>query len=252
MAKELVKDINSRVNQIDMTGDSTVETLVSTIEDHDEAILHYMNNVIRPQIVQDGKVLHVNTTMGNRELWESIQSGIFYRDKNEKLTVPMIVLNRESVVPDRTFIQKIGSNLSESVYTITKPYTKEDPYTRFNSKTDIVPRNYYNIIVPDYVVITYSGIILTNYMENMNSVISSLIFANNSYWGKEFKQYKVVIDGLTNTSEITTDTERIIRNEFTLTVNGRLFSNTMNRMIVQQGKAHKIQKVKIVETVVKL
>lgn len=252
MAKELVKDINNRVNQIDMTGDSTMETLVNTIEDHDEAILYYMNNVIKPQIVQDGKVLHVNTTMGNRELWESIQSGIFYRDKNEKLTVPMIVLNRESVVPDRSFIQKIGSNLSESVYTFSKPYTKEDPFTRFNNKTDIVPRNYYNIIVPDYVVITYSGIILTNYMENMNSVIASLIFANTSYWGKDLNQYKVVIDGLTNTSEITTDTERIIRNEFTLTVNGRLFSNTMNRMIVQKGKTHKIQRVKIVESVVKL
>lgn len=252
MAKELLKDINNRVNQIDMTGDSTLETLVSNIEDHDEAILYYMNNRIKPQIVQDGKVLHVNTTMGNRELWESIQSSVFSRDKNEKLTVPMIVLNRESVVPDRTFIQKIGSNLSESVYTFTRDYTKEDPFSRFNNKSNIVPKNYYEIIVPDYVVITYSGVILTNYMENMNSIISSLIFANSSYWGKDSNQYKVIIDGLTNTSEITTDTERIIRNEFTLTVNGRLFSNTMNRMIEQKGKKHKIQTVRITETVVKL
>ena len=252
MAKQLVKDINAqRVNQIDMTGDSTIETLTSTIEDHDEAILHYMNNVIRPQISQDGKLLHVTTTMGNRELWESIQSGTFYRDKNEKLTVPMIVLNRESVVPDRSFIQKIGSNISESVYTFSKQYTQEDPYTRFNN-TNITPKDFYEIIVPDYVVITYSGVILTNYMENMNSVISSLIFENSSYWGKDSNKYKVVIDGLTNTSEITTDTERIIRNEFNLTVNGRLFSNTMNRMSVQRGKTHRLDVVKITETVVKL
>jgi hypothetical protein len=77
--------------------------------------------------------------------------------------------------------------------------------------------------MPDYVEINYECMGWTNYTEHLNTVIESLTFASDEYWGDKQKfKFSTSISDYNVVNEVGEGTERINRVEFTLNVKAYL------------------------------
>ena len=81
--------------------DDTVQDVSIGLQDHDEAIMYYFNNVIKPSVIINGNRTPVPIIYGAPERWKSVQKDGFYRDKEGKIQVPLIMFKRDSVEKQR-------------------------------------------------------------------------------------------------------------------------------------------------------
>ena len=89
-------DTQDRALQLDRSQD-TVEELKVGIKDIDTAIFYYFNEVLKPSVTQNGKVINVPVVYGSPERWKAMQKDGYYRDKNGKMQAPLIVFRRDSI-----------------------------------------------------------------------------------------------------------------------------------------------------------
>ena len=77
--------------------DDDIKDIYIGIQDHDEAIAYYFNNVIKPSIIKNDERIAVPLVYGNPERWKSVQRDGYYRDKEGKIQTPLIMFKRDSV-----------------------------------------------------------------------------------------------------------------------------------------------------------
>jgi hypothetical protein len=107
---------------------------------------------------------------------------------------------------------------------VTK-WSKDNRYTRFSLLGNTIKPKYeiYNITMPDYVEVNYECMGWTSYTEHLNTVIESLTFASDEYWGDKQKfKFNTTITEYNVVNEVGEGTERINRVEFTLNVKAYL------------------------------
>jgi hypothetical protein len=87
-------------------------------------------------------------------------------------------------------------------------------------------------VVPDYVTLTYSCIIFTDYVEQINPIIEAINFASDSYWG-DFSRFKfrAKVDSFTSTTEVTTTDGRAVKSTFNIILNGYIIPDVINKQI---------------------
>lgn len=217
----------------------------------DTAIISHLNQNLKPTIIQNNQQIVVETVFANQELFSNIQIDGYYRDKNEKLLSPLIILTRSSVEKNREYMQKLDANSPQNSYYFEKKYSAKNPYNKFTS--EVVPqKEFIKIAVPDYINITYSGIILTNYMEHQNTLIETILYASDSYWGKsdsnEYRFLTKLDSSFSDSSEISVDSERIIKSTFELKVSGYILPN-IQQANINNGKTHNLIHTKIVTNI---
>ena len=71
---------HNRSEELSSKGDKYKQFSVS-IQDVDEAILFYFENVIKPTVIQNGERIAVPLVYGSPERFKTIQKDGFYRDK---------------------------------------------------------------------------------------------------------------------------------------------------------------------------
>ena len=77
------------------------------IQDLDEAVFYYFQNVIKPFVYQNGERREVPVIYGAPERWKSFQRDGYYRDKEGAIMLPIIVIKRDSIAKDRTVANKL-------------------------------------------------------------------------------------------------------------------------------------------------
>ena len=92
----LLKDKVNRAN-VTRRDDDTTKNVTIGLQDHDEAIQYYMDNVIQPSIVKNGQRVKVPLVYANPERWKSVQRDGYYRDKEGKIQTPLIMFKRDSI-----------------------------------------------------------------------------------------------------------------------------------------------------------
>jgi hypothetical protein len=87
-------------------------------------------------------------------------------------------------------------------------------------------------VVPDYVTLTYSCIIFTDFVEQINPIIEAINFAGDSYWG-DFSRFKfrARIDQFSTVTEVNTTDGRAVRSTFNIILNGYIIPDTINKQI---------------------
>ncbi len=261
MAKELVKinepipndyvvektiPIRNRVLDIS-NKDEQIKNYNIGIEDHDKAVLWHIKNIIKPIIYQNSQLIEVPVFLGNREIWSSIQEYGYYRDKEEKLLLPVISIIRTNIKKNSEMNNKLDANSPHLFRVFEKTYTSKNKYSRFSVLENTIPtKELYAITVPDYVTISYSGVIMTNFTEHMNKLVEGFNYASNSYWGeKNGLKFLVKIDGFDDASEVDIGEERVIKSEFTIELNGYLLPETINKELNDIGKFYSKSKIVI-------
>ena len=62
------------------------------LKENDEAIVFYMENVIKPTVIQNGVVQKVTIYYGSPERWAQVQKEGYFRDLKGKIMMPVINL----------------------------------------------------------------------------------------------------------------------------------------------------------------
>lgn len=219
-----------RENQISLK-DDTVKLPTVSLRDIDEAIVYYFNNVIKPTVKQNGSVINVPVLYGSPERWASVQKNGFYRDKNGKLQVPLIMFRKQSIDKDRSLGNKLDGNEVNNFAIYEKKYSKRNIYDRFSLLTNRNPsQELYGVVIPDYVTVTYQCMIFTDYVEQCDKLIEALNFASDSYWGdKERYRFRARIDSYTPTIEMNQGQDRAVKATFSIVLHGYIITDTYNR-----------------------
>ena len=87
-------------------------------------------------------------------------------------------------------------------YPSVSRYSKKHKYDKFSAMTGTKrPVELFDVVMPDYVNITYEVIIWTDFTEHMNKIVEAFQYATDEYWGdKEGFKFRVKIDNFDNTT----------------------------------------------------
>jgi hypothetical protein len=195
-----------------------------TLMDLDSAIMFYFENVIQPSVEDNGENVKVPTMYASPERWKSIQRDGFLRDKKRQIITPVIAYRRTSIERDDSIPQdKLDANNPHLFYTFEKKYSQQNRYDNFQIQIGSFPqKEYYNVMLPDYVTLSYDFIIWTSYMEQMNSIVEKVVYSDGAYWGDPEKlRFRSRVESFTDATEIG-DTERLVRTNFSVTLRGYL------------------------------
>lgn len=226
--------------------EDTVKPFSLGFKEIDEAIVYYMDNVIKPTVIQNGVVQKVPFVYGSAERWKQIQKDGYYRDKKGKIMMPLITFKRNNIEKVRNLTNKIDANYPNNFNIFTKNYSLNNSYDNFNLLNNRKPEKvYYAVVVPDYVTITYDFIISTYYIEQMNKLIEAINYASDSYWGnpEQFK-FRARIDSFATPVEMPAEGERVVKSTFSLKLHGYIVPDNIQKQLASIEKYN--QKTKIV------
>jgi hypothetical protein len=219
----------NRSKDISRKNDKTKNISIG-LEDIDNAIQYYFDNVIKPNIIQNGNRVAVPVIYGSPEKWKAVQSDGFYRDIAGKIMAPLIMFKRTNVEKNRTLGNKLDGNEAHLFNVFETKYNQKNFYNKFDVLTNIIPsKQYYVSVVPDYVTVTYECILFTNFIEQNNKLIEAIEYASDSYWG-DFKRwhFRTKIDTFAITNIIEQEDDRVAKTNFNMTLNGYLIADSIN------------------------
>ena len=139
------------------------------------------------------------------------------------------MFKRTNVEKNRKLGNKLDANNPLNFGVFKKKYNKQNIYDKISTLINRAPVDeYYAVAVPDYVNLTYSCIIFTDYVEQMNKIVESINFASDAYWGDpERFQFRAMIDQYTNVTELVQGRDRVVRTTFDIQMLGHIISDSI-------------------------
>jgi len=230
----------NRGNQVSFRDDNTKPFSLG-FKEIDEAIFYYMENIIKPTVQQNGVVQKVPVIYGSPERWKQIQKDGYYRDKKGKIMMPLITFKRNNIERNKTLSRKLDANNPNNVQIFTKKYNNKDAYSNFDLLNNRTPtEQYYAVVIPDWVNITYDFIISTYYIEQLNKIIEAVNYASDSYWGNpERFKFRASIDNFSTPTELVSGGERTVKSTFSLKLYGYIVPDTIQKELTALKKFNK-------------
>ena len=242
-----VSTFDSKINRGEQRSVKTdnVKKFSIGLRDIDETIVYYFNNVIRPSVIQNSTRKNVPIIYGSPERWAAVQKDGFYRDKNGKIQAPLIMYKRDSIEKNRELGNKMDANNPINYGIFKKKFSNKNVYDRFNIVNNREPVDeYYGVIIPDYVNLTYSCIVFTDYIEQMNKIVESINFASDAYWGNPEKfSFRAMIDNYTTMTELNQGQDRKVKTEFSINMLGHIVPDAINTQLNGQNKFYSTSRV---------
>ena len=218
----------NRSNQI--RRDDNIKDLSVNLYDVDSVIKYYFDNIIQPSVMEDGERINVPVVYGSPERWKSIQKAGIYRDKKGKVQYPVIVYKRTSVEKRRDLGSKVDTN-NPLYYGFQKKYSQRNRYDRFDILIGREPETeFHNVVIPDYVKLSYECIIYAEYLEQLNKIIEDVNYAEGQYWGQDntFK-FLSKIDSFDIESAAAQGEDRIAKATFTIGMSGFIIPDNIQK-----------------------
>ena len=235
ISKGRTKSDLNKANDVSRKDDKLKELNIG-LHDLDYAIQYYFNNVIKPQVKDGDNIIQVPTYYASPERWKNYIKDGYFRDLNGKIQSPLIAYKRTAVTKNRTLSSKVDGNFPAIYYTQKKVYTPENRYDQFSKITNAQPINtFINTVMCDYVDLTYEFAIWTDYVEQMNKIVESIMYSEGTYWGdKERFKFRVKIDDFQNLTDLPVDDERIVKTTFTVTLYGYIVPDAIVKQLSEK------------------
>ena len=209
------------------------KNLSVSIMDMDSAIMYYFNEVIRPDVKENKETVKVPVLYASPERWVSIQKRGFMRDKRQQLIVPAIVFKRTSVERNENIpVDKLDANNPKNFMTFQQKYSQSNRYDQFSRTVGVSPnKEYFNVVIPDYVILSYEFTIWTSYIDQMNKLVEKINYTDGAYWGEPGKmRFRTKIESFTDASEMDAQ-ERLIKTTFAVQMMGYIIPEEFNNYI---------------------
>ena len=88
----------NRATQVSLKNDTQNKPFSIGLEDIDNAMVFYLENVIKPTVTLNNRQIEVPVIYGSPERWKSMQADGFYRDRDGKTMVPLVMIKRGTIV----------------------------------------------------------------------------------------------------------------------------------------------------------
>jgi hypothetical protein len=209
---------NTKNKALDVRRDTdTKKNFTITLLDIDTTIIDYLDKVINLGVIDSGTSVKVPILYGNPERWKAAQVDGYFRDINGKIQLPVLMFKRGSFNKNES-LQTFNRYLT---YPVITKFTEKNKYDRFSLMNNSVApvHQIHAVTLPDHIKIEYEFMVWTEYVEQMNNIIEKINFASDDYWGdpQRFK-FRVSINDYTHTTEVSTDKDRMVRTNFSLSV----------------------------------
>jgi hypothetical protein len=215
------------------------------IKDFDEALKYYFDNVLKLSVIQNGSRVNVPVFYGNQESWKDIQLEGYLRDRAGKMMAPMLFFRRTGIEQNRNLGFKLDGNKAHNLQYFEGSYDRRNIYSNFNVLNSRVPTKKYMVsITPDYVTVSYTCLVWTYFVEQMDKLIESLNFASRSYWGDPNKfLFYSDIENFEETLQYNVGTDRSVRSQFTLKLNGYLIPDSINAEVAAGNRVYSVANI---------
>ena len=221
----------NRARQYKRDTDNVPDVSISLM-DLDSAIMYYFTEVIKPTVIENGETIKVPTMYASPERWFAVQKTGFMRDKKRQLILPAIAFRRTGMSKDETIpLDTMDPEEPKLHWQFERKYTNANRYDNFSVQQGLIPqREFYNVAVPDFMVLNYDFMIWTHYIEQMNKIVERINWSEGSYWGEPGRmKFRTSIDSYTDSTEVS-ERERIVRTEFSVTLKGYLIPEAFNEL----------------------
>jgi hypothetical protein len=216
----------NRANEVRRDTD-IVKTPKVTIEDVDFAIISFLRDVIKPQIIENGQTIDVPVMYANGEKWAQVQARGFMRDRKGKIMTPILSIRRASIT-ERDSLKSLGVNQNPAGndFIYRNKHSQENRYGKFSVLQGTKPaQEYYAAPVPEFVDVAYEFLLWTEYTDQMNSLVEQIMPTNGFAYGTTYKFPTFLPDVTFETSNATGE-DRIVRATIPATVKGTLLMPT--------------------------
>jgi len=222
-----------------------------TLKDIDTTFMNHIKNVMKPMVDEANEMVRVPVLYGNEERWKSVRANGVLRDRNNVLILPAIVVRRTDVSFNDTMPLSFDHDVQGKHIKVTRSsrWSKKNRYSRFTVLQGEQPIS--EIIttgMPDFVICNYSVVIMTAYMEQMNTINEIFLEHLETYFG-ESENYKFLsgLDGaISDATETSADGERLIRNELSISIRGYVlpeFTSNIFGTTAEMSKTYTSKKV---------
>ena len=234
----------NRSEKMSRKGDNYKDFTVG-LQDIDEAIFYYFENVIRPFVYQNGERREVPIIYGSPERWKSVQKDGYYRDKNGRIMSPIIMFKRNSLTKNRNITNKLDANQPHLYTSWQKSWNSKNFYSNFNLLNNREQtKQFIANVVPDYVTLSYSVIVQTYYIEQLNKIIESVEYASDAYWGNPDRfKFMARIDSFNTVNEIAKGEDRSVRSTFDINMYGYIIPDAIQKDLSSIKKYNSKSKV---------
>lgn len=243
---KLASNRSAQINREDDIKDVTVG-----IYDVDEAIYYYFENVIKPRVKEGDREIKVPVVYGSPERWKSVQKTGVFRDETGKIQFPILIYKRTGIERLEGY-NKLDANSPNLFYTVGSFYNERNRYDNFDLLVGRNPsQKTHNVVIPDYVRLSYDCILLTDFINHQNKVIEDINYASHAYWGKEnYYKFLATMQNFNIVNEAAQGEERVSRAEFTLEMSGYIIPDNLQKDMSQMNKLnYGVARVQIGNTV---
>ena len=226
------------------------------LKEIDTAVITHIRNIMKPKVKEQNEIISVPVLYGNEERWKSIKDRGTLRDKNGSIILPIIVIKRTSLGmnPDLPFsFDNDVQGKFISVVRSSSGWSKSNRYDRFAVLTGQQPvQEFVKTGMPDFVTCSYSVVMMTSFIEQMNDLNNLWVEHLETYFGDQTSyRFLSSLDGdISNEIELESQGERIIRNEFSMGIKGYMipeFTDNVFGKTAELGRAYKPKKVSFSE-----
>jgi len=224
-------------------GKDITKNYAITLKDLDTAILSHVKNVMRPKIREANEMVDVTVMYGNEERWKSARKRGVMRDQNGSFILPLIMLKRTGMEKSDNIPLYHHDVKRENVQVVRHAsWSKKNRYDRFSVQNNMNPIEEQLVTtVPNFVNVTYEFVLWTSFIEQMNYLVESFSEQSETYWG-DSTDYKFLstVDSIEDATELSVDTERLVKSNFNLTTKAYLLPEETNSVVT--NKMSQVQK----------
>lgn len=211
----------------------------TTLKDIDSCLMNHLKYVMGPtmKVREAGETISIPIYYGNEERWANIQKHGALRDRNGSLLMPAIVFKRTNMnfTDAMPYSHDWDVDGSRILVTRASQWSKENRYDKFTVQRGKKPAiERLTTGHPDWVDCSYEFVCVTNYTEQMNTIIEAFSYHENTYFGTgtDYKFLASLEGGFSDASEIEVGSERLIKTTFTWMLRGYLLPVTSKQQIL--------------------
>lgn len=209
-----------------------------TLKDIDTSMMDHMKSVMKLSVGSAGETKNVPIMYANQERWVNARKNNFMKDKTGSIILPLVLFRRTSLEKNTNMYVGMEHDVERKFSRVVRnsQWSKDNRYDRFAVQTGKKPITE-NVVtgVPDHVVVNYDFIVWTNFIEQMNTIIEGFIEQDNIYWGGS-NTYKFLskVEGITDSTEMSVDTERFIKSTFNVTTYAYLLPEYVSSILTNK------------------
>ena len=228
------------------------------LKEIDTAVINHIRNIMKPVVRESNEIIKVPVMYGNEERWKSVRGRGVLRDKNGIIILPVIVIKRTSLTMNPDMPLSFDNDVKGkfiSVIRSSNGWSKNNRYDRFSVLTGQKPvEEFVKTGMPDFVICSYSIVMMTAFMEQMNDLNTIMVEHLETYWGDStsYKFLSALSGDISNEVQMESDGERLVRNELALEIKGYMipeFTDNIFGKTAEMGRGYVPKKVVFSETI---